>query len=446
MEDRFQEVFGAPPTWRLRAPARINILGEHIDYVDYLPTAALTFGSQEQAMTMAVRPNGTRQVRGHTTDARFPPATFALHPDLPGMDWLRFLEAEPPPAPHWINYVQGAVYRAQARLDVAEGFDLLVDSQIPAASGASSSSALTVLAGAAVRLVNGQTVMLKPLARASAEAEWYVGTRGGAMDHLTICLARPHQGLHLDFAAGTATRLALPPACWLTAFTHPAHKGDAVQRAYNARVTATRLLIPALLDHFFQQEPARHQAWQEGLERWRQGDGEALSTLAETLAVGLPPERTAATVQPRPGEAQNSTDTPLPVGAYAAHHMGEVLRVETARRLLQAMARQTLPEEAVRQDLGRLMDESHASLRDHYGVSTPDVETARSVLVAQPGVYGARLMGAGFGGNVLALVHPDAITSVIENLKKQYYEPQGRDGLAEGAIRVSTPGTGLTWR
>jgi galactokinase len=92
------------------------------------------------------------------------------------------------------------------------------------------------------------------------------------------------------------------------------------------------------------------------------------------------------------------------------------------------------------------MDESHASLRDHYGVSTPDVETARSVLVAQPGVYGARLMGAGFGGNVLALVHPDAITSVIENLKKQYYEPQGRDGLAEGAIRVSTPGTGLTWR
>lgn len=446
MEDRFKEVFGAPPTWRLRAPARINILGEHIDYVRYLPTAALTFGSQEQAMTMAVRPNGTRQVRGQSTDARFPPAMFDLRPDLHGQDWLQFLEAEDPPTPHWINYVKGAVYRAQASLEVQKGFDFLIDSQIPAAGGASSSSALTVLAGAALRLVNGQSVELEPLAHAAAEAEWYVGTRGGAMDHLTICLARPNQCLHITFETETVVPLALPQARWLTVFTHPAHKGDALRQAYNERALSARLLIPALLEHHFQQEPAHYLAWQQGLERWQQGNGKALSKLVETLIRWLPPGRIDEVAQQVPavlqaGERaypdllQAAGDRPIPLGTYASHHLGEVLRVEAARYLLQMMPRQILSEEQMRQALGRLMNDSHDSLRDRYGVSTPEVETVQLALKAQPGVYGARLMGAGFGGNVLALVHPDAVASVIVNLKQ-----------AKGKIHVSTPGEGLTWR
>lgn len=427
MQDRFQEMFGVPPVWRLRAPARINILGEHIDYVRYLPTAALTFGSREHAMTMAVRPNSTRQVRGATTDDRFPPATFDLLPDAAHPDWQPFLEAQGTPAPHWINYVKGAVYQAQLSLGFREGFDFLVDSQIPADSGASSSSALTVLAAAAMRLVNGGTVEPEPLARAAAQAEWYVGTRGGAMDHLTICLARPHQCLHIAFDTGAVTPMALPEACWLTVFTHPAHKGDAVMRAYNERTFSARTLIPRLLEEHFRQEPARQRAWQQALDRWHQGDDRALAGLSETLAAGLPPCWSGGGETP---EAGQPAAPPVPVAAYTAHHLGEVGRVQAARRLLQALAAHALPEEDVRQALGRLMDQSHDSLRDQYGVSTPDVETVRSALRAQSGVYGARLMGAGFGGNVLALVHPEAVAAVQATVK---------NGL------VSTPGQGLTW-
>src|SRR5262249_30746941 len=93
--------------------------------------------------------------------------------------------------------------------------------------------------------------------------------------------------------------------------------------------------------------------------------------------------------------------------------------------------------------LGALLNVAHASLRDLYEVSTPEVEALREIIVADPQVYGARLMGGGFGGNVLALTTADNAPVLVERVQREYYAPQKRDGVGEGAVMVSTPGDGL---
>jgi CTP:molybdopterin cytidylyltransferase MocA len=95
------------------------------------------------------------------------------------------------------------------------------------------------------------------------------------------------------------------------------------------------------------------------------------------------------------------------------------------------------------QQLGHLMDESHESLRELYGVSTNEVEELIDIIRSHPHVMGARVMGGGFGGNVLALTTRHHSPSLIERVQKDYYDPRHRDGLREGSIIVSTPGDGL---
>jgi galactokinase len=94
-------------------------------------------------------------------------------------------------------------------------------------------------------------------------------------------------------------------------------------------------------------------------------------------------------------------------------------------------------------ELGHLLSDSHASLRDLYEVSTPVVERLVDIIAADPRVYGARLMGGGFGGNVLALTTDENAQTLIDRIQSEFYGPNGRDGTGEGLVMVSTPGDGL---
>ncbi|MGH9753969.1 MAG: hypothetical protein ACREA2_14420, partial [Blastocatellia bacterium] len=65
------------------------------------------------------------------------------------------------------------------------------------------------------------------------------------------------------------------------------------------------------------------------------------------------------------------------------------------------------------------------------------------IITADPRVYGARLMGGGFGGNVLALTTAENAQALIDRVQKGFYGPRGRDGVGEGSVMVSTPGNGI---
>src|SRR6476659_316127 len=110
----FLEHFGDGPVSLLRAPARMGVLGEHIDYVSYLPTASLTFGSRERDAWMLYRKSPEPIVRCVSSSARFEPSSFPVLsvPELIGdieAEWLDFLFTYGTPAPHWQNYLNAGV-------------------------------------------------------------------------------------------------------------------------------------------------------------------------------------------------------------------------------------------------------------------------------------------------------------------------------------------------
>jgi galactokinase len=430
----FAELYGDGAVGVWRAPARVNILGEHVDYVSWLPTAALPFASREHGMLMLCRANEGGRVRGASTLAACEPFEIEVGDGLPGAgDWTARLYARPTPAPHWSNYVSGAVHFARMKYGgrAGRGFDFVVDADIPAGGGASSSSALTVLAGAAIRRVNGIEIEPAELAEDSAQAEWYAGTRGGAMDHTTICLARRHSAVHIDFAARRASLVPLPGGRyrWVTFFTHKADKGREVMLEYNERAAVARLLIPALLER-------------RGIEH------------AEEAPDALPEAVTLAEVERQFPHAYRECQRAFPaliaerrhcalkVRDRARHHLGEVRRVAEAVRLLAAAGGRG--DDATMSALGGLLNESHASLRDCYEVSTTAVERLIEVLSMDARVLGARLMGGGFGGNVLALTADEHARGLIDRVQREYYGPRRRDARREGAVMVSTPGDGLS--
>ena len=465
--DLFLKLYDDGPVALLRAPARIGVLGEHVDYVSYIPSASLTFGSREHDMLMLYRESKTDRVRGASTSRAYSPIAFTLDrgPAPPASEssedvWLSYLYQNSAPAPHWDNYVKGAAYFARMKFgrQVRSGFDFAVDSSIPPAGGASSSSALVVLAGAAIREVNHIKSSPEELAVDSARAEWYVGTRGGVMDHTTICLTRSSQAVLISYAGAGTRRVPLPGQHlrWITFFSTAADKGRAVMIEYNERVAVSRLLIPAVIDGWRINRPDRHSAWCRAIDSFAKGSVAALEEveallrkLPETLTLNAIeqdyPEAFAECSRAFPALVKERRDWPLQLQSRALHHLGEVRRVALATRILDSLqtGSDVQNQNRAMQSLGELLNESHQSLRDLYNVSTPEVEELIQIIRLDPNVYGTRLMGGGFGGNVLALTSVEYVSQLTERVQAQYYEPRRRHGLREGSVLISTPGNGL---
>jgi galactokinase/CTP:molybdopterin cytidylyltransferase MocA len=463
----FLDQYGDGPVKLIRAPARINVLGEHVDYVSYVPTASLTFGSRERDALMLYRESPEPIVRGASTSNNYAPFCFPLIRDSGqslvdnvGPSWLSFLYETGTPEAHWQNYVRGAVNFARCKFgqQISTGFDFAVDSSIPAGGGASSSSALVVLGGAAIREVNGVLFSAEELAHDSAMAEWYIGTRGGSMDHITICLAETASAVLISYSTNQTRRVALPdaPFQWITFFSKPADKGREVMIEYNERAAVSRLLIPALIDKWGITHTDRDRAWRDAINLFSAGSLSALDT-AEELLTNLPetiaidqlklhyPNTFTELERQFPALLFEQKRWPIRLRDRALHHIGEIRRVSLAASTLDSLRRNDngTNEMSAMRSIGQLLNESHQSLRDLYDVSTGEVERLINIIRSDPKVLGVRLMGGGFGGNVLALTTHENSEALVDRVQKNYYEPQGRIGVQEGSVMVSTPGDGL---
>jgi galactokinase len=421
---RFKELYGDGEVRVARAPARINIIGEHVDYVPGDSMASLCFASREHAMYMLFRVSDEGVIRGASTLEKFPPFGFALDDENleTNQPWESVVFNRSAPASHWGNYVKGAVGFARWNYGagVTRGFDFLIESSIPPNSGASSSSALVTLAGAAIREANHLKFNLKELAIDSSQAEWFIGTRGGAMDHLAICLATPGAAIYISHSDQHTETIPMPDHRyrWITFFSHEADKGREMMLEYNERVAVSRIMIPALLRD----------------------------------AVDIPETMTLDEFERRHPQAYRECEREFPILVRerraralklfdrSKHHAGESIRVKTMARLFSS---EDLKDEERMREIGETLNQSHASLRDYYEVSTPEVESLVEIIKADPRLYGARLMGGGFGGNVLALTTAENMHALIDRAQNEFYAPRGRDGLGEGSVMVSTPGNGI---
>ncbi len=385
--DLFRRTFGAEPRHIAIAPGRVNLIGEHTDY-SLLPVLPFAI---DRATAVAIGPSDGPSVRA-VSDAFPSPAHFPL-------DAVPATLAEP-----WHRYLAAARSALADRLP-AEGACLAIASDLPAASGLSSSSALTVALLLAFDALWSLRLSRDDLVGLAAHAERLAGAETGGMDQRVIAFARPAHLLRIDFLPPAMTHLAVPGA-WafvVASSGQPAPKGGTARAAYNERVVATRIAA-ALLADLLGVDPL---------------EAPVLGAIAAIDAAPLLVDELPARISARNAAAAAGIpleplvtlsagafdpDLPLPVRAFARHVLSEAERVDLA------CAAVTAGDLAA---LGELMAASHASLRDDYRCSTPALD-ALAKAMTNAGAAGARLTGAGFGGFAIAVCERGRERPVID--------------------------------
>ena len=404
--------FGGQYCWVIRVPARLCLAADHTDYWEAFTPELVTFASDSATMNAVISPRSDSIVRMFNI-GDFEDCEFDLNENVPPHStgpngWLEWLEDCGTPAAHWSNYIRGSVHHAQMHHDAKVGFDLLIDSNIPAASGASSSSALATCASVAIRLVNDLSLEQGSLVEEVANAEWYVGTRGGMMDHATMMFAEVGKMLRLTFRPFSAQSLdsstQLTDYRFVTIFTHPSDKSRSTQLAFNARALAARDVIPQML-------------------------AESSDELPDILGVDEVPNE----VMRKYPALQAAGDTELQIKDWLAFARGEFERSQEVQVLLHANGDAST--------LGSYMDQAWRDAGELYGIRTPQMDEIANLCRACDGVVGLKVMGAGFGGNLLALVHKDG----LEELQNTLTENQNLlSRPVQDSILIHNPGQGVS--
>ncbi len=392
----FTARFGGEPTHRSRAPGRVNLIGEHTDYND-LPVMPMAL---QRRVEIVLRPRDDGRVRLVNVNPRFEPIDFTLEHDI----------ASGPPG-HWGNYVKAPAQHLARRFSIARGFEGVLTSDVPVASGLSSSAALVCAVGLALARLGEIDVDLPTLADEMAEAERYVGTRGGGMDQAISLTALEGHATRIDFSPLRLQPVTVPPE-WRFVVADTllsAEKSGAARQAYNERTVECRTALEAVAEELVRRgqvtsAPASYPELRDTV-----GWDEALDAGATALDGKL-------------------------VRRFR-HVVTEARRVEEAQPSIEAGSASVF---------GALMDASHESLRADYEVSSPELD--RLVALARDGgAYGARLTGAGFGGCIVALSDAQGVEAVVDTLSSEYYRDLTFDGRLEDRLFVARPSAGASF-
>lgn len=383
----FERAFGSRATRCARAPGRVNLIGEHVDYCGL---AVLPMAIQRE-VKIAFTPRGDARARFVNVDAaRFGPREFEVSSRI-----------APASRGDWSNYARAAAQELAARFDLRRGIDACVSGDVPLAAGLSSSSAMVVATTLALLAANELRVPIEDLMELCARAERYVGVDSGGMDQAVSLGGRAGCALRIDFAP-VRTRAIPIPDSWRFVVANSgvgAEKSGRARDAYNARVAECAEALRRVL------------ALPEASD-WPRTWRDLVATVPESrlLAAG-----------------RRALDGEL--SRRFRHVITEGFRVELA---VDALRRGDAGE------FGRLMDLSHASLRDDYEVSCPELDACVRVARAS-GALGARLTGAGFGGCIVALAE-QATAPAVESALRGHAGP---DSPAD-AVFVASPGDGAS--
>ncbi len=361
IQEAFQEIFGSPPAVVVRAPGRVNLIGEHTDYNNgYVLPAAI-----DRYVWFAGRPRSDRTVRAHSVD-------FA---DAVGFS----LDAIERDAQHpWSNFLRGVSKYLEESGHRLRGADLAFGGDVPREAGLSSSAAVEVGAVAFWKKLMGlklEPVDAVKLAR-RAENE-FVGVPSGIMDQFISALGRQHHALFLD--------------CRDLKFRHVPLKGE-------VKIVVCNTGVKRALAH--SEYEVRVAQCREAVEQFRKM-GMHIESLRDVKMGDLIKY------------GKNLDKLPL---KRASHIVTENDRVREAVKVL---------EQGDLKFFGKLMNASHKSLRDDYEVSSQELDMLVDIAQRQPGVLGARMTGAGFGGCTVNLVKRDAAEAFTQAIQEGYQKALG---------------------
>ncbi|MFI5833864.1 galactokinase [Micromonospora sp. NPDC051300] len=368
----FRQRYAAEPAGRWAAPGRVNLIGEHTDYNDGF---VLPFALPLRTVVAAAPgPEGRWTVVSELDDE---PVEF----DAAAAD-------EPGRVDGWAAYVAGVVWALRAAgLDVP-GARLAIASDVPVGSGLSSSAAIEAAVLAALVDLGDLDLPTDRWPRLAQRAENdYVGAPTGIMDQSAVVRGRAGHALFLDCRSEEVEQIPFDlDAAGLAVLVvdsrapHRHADGEYAARRESCERAAAALGVTALRD---------------------------VSTADLDAALArLDDDETRRRVRHVVTENQRVLDTVA------------LLRADRAR------------------DAGPLLTASHASMRDDFEITVPEIDTAVEAALAA-GAYGARMTGGGFGGCVLALVDADAADTVAAAVTAAYAE---RGFAAPGTLTVLPAG------
>ncbi|MCP3783322.1 galactokinase [Micromonospora sp. A3M-1-15] len=371
----FRQRYGGEPAGRWAAPGRVNLIGEHTDYNDGF---VLPFALPlRTVVAAAVTDDGRWSVSSELDDepVEFGPAEAD----------------EPGGVDGWAAYVAGVVWALRAAGHTVPGARLAIASDVPVGSGLSSSAAIEAAVLAALVELGGLDLPADRWPRLAQRAENdYVGAPTGIMDQSAVIRGRSGHALFLDCRTEAVEQIPFDlEAAGLAVLVvdsrapHRHADGEYAARRKSCERAAEALGVAALRDV-------------------------ATGDLDVALA-RLDDAETRRRVRHVVTEDQRVLDTV------------ELLRAGRIR------------------DIGPLLTASHASMRDDFEITVPEIDTAVEAALAA-GAYGARMTGGGFGGCVLALVDADAADAVADAVTAAYAD---RGFAAPGTLTV-LPAGGVT--
>ena len=344
-----------------RAPGRVNLIGEHTDYNDGLVMPA-AIGFYTWA---AIAPRSDRKVIIHSENSSAC-TEFDLN-DLPSTR-----------VGQWSDYAIGVAKMLAASESRLSGANLLIAGNVPQGAGLSSSASMEVAVGYALLEVTGQTIDLAKLARLCQQAEnEFVGARCGIMDQFIACHGKRDHALLLDCRSMEYRLLPLRGDARLvicnTMIKHNHATGE-----YNRRRSECEAGVGCIAKHHPSVRALRD------------------ASLADLVVC--------------------RSELPETILRRCRHVIQENIRVLEAAAALEQEDLETF---------GELMGQSHGSLRDDFEVSCRELDLMVELAMQAQGVYGARMMGGGFGGCTINLVRSDYVESFKLTVSEAYEQSTG---------------------
>lgn len=360
LEQKFQEVFGSPAEKHFFAPGRVNLIGEHTDYNggNVFPCAI------DKGTYGLVKKRNDRKFRMYSEN-------FA---DLGVMEFT--LDELTNDKKHdWANYPKGVIKMfLEAGQKIDSGFDILFSGNIPNGAGLSSSASIEMLTAIVLKDLFHLSIDPVEMAQLGKKTEnLFIGVNSGIMDQFAVAMGKKDHAILLD--------------C------------NTLKYAYVPVVLKDEVIVIANTNK------RRGLADSKYNERRAECD-EALAELQTKLPIKALGELSIEQFE------ANKDLIKSPVRQKRAKHA-----VYENQRTLKAQKELSAGNLA---EFGKLMNQSHISLRDDYEVTGVELDTLAALAWEQPGVVGSRMTGAGFGGCTVSIVKKDKVDDFIKNVGEAY--------------------------
>ena len=380
--NKFKNLFGYEAESKFFAPGRVNLIGEHTDY-----NGGHVFPCAIHRGTYAlVKKRDDKKFRMYSENFE----NFGIIEFL--LDNLVNEKKH-----KWVNYPKGVVKMfIEAGYKIDSGFDVLFYGNIPNGSGLSSSASIEIVTSIILKDLYNLDIDMVEMVKLSQKAEnQFIGVNSGIMDQFAVGMGKKDNAILLD--------------CNTLKYSYaPVILKDEVLVIGNTNKKR------GLADSKYNERRAECE--------------EALKDLQKELDIQSLGELSVEEFNKSEKLIKNEINR-----KRAKHAVCENQRTIKAQKELM---------EGNLKEFGRLMNESHVSLRDNYEVTGIELDTMVEITWNQEGVIGSRMTGAGFGGCTISIVKKDAVDKFIENVGKEYKEKVGLDAdfyvvnISDGAKKL----------